>query len=381
MTPLNYLLPLWANIISMDLTQNILDNINTDPNPFSKGLKFTGMILLSTLAIVTISVSIIIEALSFFIYLSGNFGYNWFKKNFTETHNNNVANQLFRWCAKKNFSMGLKFLLNHTNIIPDSCDNNGFSALDYASKHDSARCAKIILNIQTKNRYINQISQDAVNKALWYCADANNITVMKILLDKGAETESRWNYSHTSESYTTPYMCAYQKNNCEALKLLGQYAADISSLRALTNMDLNSHSERDNIVENHKQLYLELYHKTPDTNLSQEAQTLEKNILDLYGHQLRSYESYTKKMRCLSFLDNSNLQDMGGSCFEVLATLDYCITHISLGIEKAANNAVVQISQLLQKLEDSPKILFSATPENSHFRGKLLQKVSQQTVS
>jgi ankyrin repeat protein len=103
-------------------------------------------------------------------------------------------------------------LLLQNRAEPDMEDNNGWTALRMAAYHGSARCVQILADR----------SKTDLSRALLFAALAEHKDVVKILLDYGAEIDSR------SSDGRTPLMLAASKGNKEIVSMLLQAGADPS---------------------------------------------------------------------------------------------------------------------------------------------------------
>ena len=93
---------------------------------------------------------------------------------------------------------------------PDTEDHNGWTALSTAAYHGSAKCVQILADR----------SKTDLSRGLLFAALAEHKDVVKILLDYGAEVDSR------SSDGRTPLMLAASKGNKEIVNMLLQAGAD-----------------------------------------------------------------------------------------------------------------------------------------------------------
>ena len=105
----------------------------------------------------------------------------------------------------------VKILLQN-RADPDKEDNNGWTALSTAAYHGSARCAQILADR----------SKTDLSRALLFATLSEHKDVIKILLDNGAEVDSR------SPDGSTPLILAASKGNKEIVNMLLQAGADPS---------------------------------------------------------------------------------------------------------------------------------------------------------
>ena len=103
----------------------------------------------------------------------------------------------------------VKILLQN-RADPDKEDNNGWTALSTAAYHGSARCAQILADR----------SKTDLSRALLFAALSEHKDVIKILLDNGAEVDSR------SPDGSTALILAASKGNKEIVNMLLQAGAD-----------------------------------------------------------------------------------------------------------------------------------------------------------
>jgi ankyrin repeat protein len=105
----------------------------------------------------------------------------------------------------------VKILLQN-RADPDKEDNHGWTALSTAAYHGSARCAQILADR----------SKTDLSRALLFAALSEHKDVIKILLDNGAEVDSR------SPDGSTALILAASKGNKEIVNMLLQAGADPS---------------------------------------------------------------------------------------------------------------------------------------------------------
>ncbi len=103
-------------------------------------------------------------------------------------------------------------LLLQNRAEPDTEDNNGWTALSTAAYHGSARCVQILADR----------SKTDLSRGLLFASLSEHKDVVKILLDYGAEVDSR------SNDGRTPLMLAASKGNKEIVTMLLQAGADPS---------------------------------------------------------------------------------------------------------------------------------------------------------
>jgi ankyrin repeat protein len=114
--------------------------------------------------------------------------------------------------AAQNDQPDIVKLLLENRANPDLEDKNGWTALKTAAYHGSARCVQILANR----------SKTDLSRGLLFAALSEHKDVVKILLDYGAEVDSR------SPDGRTPLMLAASKGNKEIVNMLLQAGADPS---------------------------------------------------------------------------------------------------------------------------------------------------------
>jgi ankyrin repeat protein len=103
----------------------------------------------------------------------------------------------------------IKLLLDN-RAVPDAEDNNGWTALSTASYRGNARSALILANR----------SRTDVSRSLLFAVLSEHKDVVKILLDSGAEVDTR------ASDGRTPLILAASKGNKEIVNMLLQAGAD-----------------------------------------------------------------------------------------------------------------------------------------------------------
>jgi ankyrin repeat protein len=114
--------------------------------------------------------------------------------------------------ASQNDQPDIVKLLLQNRADPDKEDNNGWTALSTAAYHGSARCVQILADR----------SKTDLSRALLFATLSEHKDVIKILLDYGAEVDSRSGDGRTS------LMLAASKGNKEIVNMLLQAGADPS---------------------------------------------------------------------------------------------------------------------------------------------------------
>ncbi|HEX3446478.1 MAG TPA: ankyrin repeat domain-containing protein [Chthoniobacterales bacterium] len=114
--------------------------------------------------------------------------------------------------AAQNDQPDIVKILLQNRADPDKEDNNGWTALSTAAYHGSARCVQILADR----------SKTDLSRALLFATLSERKDVIKILLDYGAEVDSR------SGDGRTPLILAASKGNKDLVSMLLQAGADPS---------------------------------------------------------------------------------------------------------------------------------------------------------
>jgi ankyrin repeat protein len=114
--------------------------------------------------------------------------------------------------AAQNDQPDIVKILLQNRAEPDKEDNNGWTALSTAAYRGSARCVQILADR----------SKTDLSRGLLFATLSEHKDVLKILLDYGAEVDSR------SSDGRTPLMLAASKGNKEIVNMLLQAGADPS---------------------------------------------------------------------------------------------------------------------------------------------------------
>ena len=114
--------------------------------------------------------------------------------------------------ASQNDQFDIVKILLQNRADPDKEDNNGWTALSTAAYHGSVRCVQILADR----------SKTDLSRALLFATLSEHKDVIKILLDYGAEVDSR------SGDGRTPMILAAGKGNKEIVSMLLQAGADPS---------------------------------------------------------------------------------------------------------------------------------------------------------